>query len=731
MAKTIDGFRKLHLGTDVTDDVPVYLKSQWLRTGLHILGRTGSGKTRLLLAMFQQLLRTRNATIVVVSPKGALGRMARDSVIAAGQGSRMVIFDPSETDPVPGYNPLRPNGLPVETQARAVRDAVLASFGQTSLDRTQQMARCLTMVFVAAREQGLTLVEAEDLLRPNSLTRAAVIPRLRNLQVLEALRYFDGLRETRQDELAASSLARLQAFTLDPLIRRIVTQQANSLALETILKERRILIADLQLCKPLRLADVKLFGRLLVNDLIAHVFNRPEEERGPVYLLIDEVQLFGTEDLTLALDAGRELGLVPIIAHQYLEQLVLEDDNRKLRASVLNDAVTKLIFCNTGFEDLRTLAPELFLAEFDPYAVKDEITHLELDPIEERRKIVTRTASREKSFSEGDTDTVMDGTSETLNTSKTRGVAHMKGRTRATGVTHVRSRSETDGHGSTIGSGESDGTADSDSGGDVQSEALLYDGSLGAQMGFAQPIAYQEGASSVRLHGHSSMHSSSSIEVENEMHADTKAKARAFAKTRASSRARSVTEADTAGTSDTVSQTFGRTKGYQQGHSFGKSISVAETPWYRYAKRRATSSRTFWTVDEHLNNRIIEMMRHATVGTFVLKVPTKPAVMIRAPHVKDPKVRARLVSDVKARMHALPFYSRPEDADAEERARLERLTEQVSTTRNATRLTALPPGARVAATQTRSTMKVSPHASTPVRNTTPRRPAQPRDPGDA
>ncbi len=47
--------------------------------------------------------------------------------------------------------------------------------------------------------------------------------------------------------------------------------------------------------------DVRTLGRLILNNLLAHVFARQAAERSPVFLVIDEVQEFATEDLAEAL----------------------------------------------------------------------------------------------------------------------------------------------------------------------------------------------------------------------------------------------------------------------------------------------------------------------------------------------------------------------------------------------------------------------------------------------
>src|SRR5207237_718662 len=118
---------------------------------------------------------------------------------------------------------LRPSRLSITTQAKAVREAVLSGHGQSGLDQTPQLARYLFLVLAIALARGLSLAEALDLLRPGSALRSQILGELEDPHLFEAFAYFDSLKAQRQDELAASSLARLESLIADPSIRRIVT----------------------------------------------------------------------------------------------------------------------------------------------------------------------------------------------------------------------------------------------------------------------------------------------------------------------------------------------------------------------------------------------------------------------------------------------------------------------------------------------------------------------------
>src|SRR5229473_1928623 len=410
MAKVEPRSKALYLGNEVKSGEPISLRRKWFETHLHVLGPPGSGKTRLLLWIFEYLAQIPSATIILINPKGDLARMARDYALGHGLSKRLVWFDPGDRQFAIGYNPLSPNGLPVATHAKAVREAVRSAWGQSSFDATPQLARLLYLSIAVSLSLGHTLLDALRLLRSGpegSRVRKGLLRALasgtargeRDLIVFleDALAWFDSLAERRQEELAASALARLESFVCDPVIGRIMTQP-RCLNLANLIADHKILLVNLEIGRPLKIDDVKLLGRFLVNDIVSHVFSRHPSPGEPVYLILDEVQTFATRDLCSILDMGRELGLHCVLAHQTLGQLRAEDETGYLYSSVQGCARTKFYFGGSSSEDLEVLVKDACIEQFDPYKVKDEIKTLLLDPFESRRRVVTTGVSTSTSF---------------------------------------------------------------------------------------------------------------------------------------------------------------------------------------------------------------------------------------------------------------------------------------------------------------------------------------------
>ena len=616
----------LHLGTTPPSGGPTRLNLKWLETGVHMVGPTGTGKTRLLLHLFRQLVTLPRATVILLNPKGAIGRMARDLCIQLGFVRRLRVFDPSDQELLPGFNPLRPNGLPIATQAKAVRDALLAGHGQTDIDKTRQLARHMLLCLYAARECGLTLVEAACLLRAGSRLRPRVVATLADPEIREALEHFHRQVPQRQDQLAASTLACLETATMDPLLRDILTR-SNALDLADLMANNGILIADIRQGQPLRPNDVKFLGRLLLNDILAHVFERGIEHPDPVYLLIDEVEMFATEDLCRAFDLAREPGLRTIIAHQHLEQLQLEGGDRRLRVSVDTDLRTKIVFGGLPSAQLHELVPDLFLERWDPCIVKDEITSLEVEPVETTRRSYTFTTGHSRGHTSTDSEatTASSGRSVAHSLAAGRAIAHMLG------TAQSRHRSHTQSHG--LAMSEGDFTSHGSGAGMNSATTVLPDG----QIISTDTASHVDQAASGTSFGTTTMEGEAVTEGESEARSESETWTKNYTE------------------SDTWAQNVGeaRTLGKSTGHSTGTNVatSVTTQPFHELRKRRVPSSRTFLSYDE-FTLECIKLMRGLPQGSFLVKVPGKAPVMVRAPFVPVPKVRARDMAAARARLGA-------------------------------------------------------------------------------
>lgn len=608
--------RSLHLGRNTESGKSVFLGLNWFETHLHVLGPPGSGKTRLLLSIFQQLCRDPRATVVLLNPKGALARNARDWAIGHGQSKRLVWFDPAEPEFVMGYNPLSPNGLPVATHAKAVRESIRSAWGQSSFDETPQLARLLYLAIAVSISLRGTLLDALRLLRSGPSgdhVRRTLLSGLASSEargerdllafLLESLTWFDSLAERRQEELGASSLARLESFVCDPVVSRVLTQP-HCLDLGTLIADHKILLVNLEIGRSLRIDDLKLFGRFIVNDLVNHVFSRKSPDE-PVYLILDEVQNFATHDLCSVLDMGRELGLHCVLAHQNLGQLRGEEKTSYVYDSVTKCARTKFYFGGLGVEDLEILVKDACIEEYDPYKVKDELTTLVLDPIESQRDIVTH------------------GSNVGASAGIARGKSRARNRVNAVGLSESKGKSSTD--------GESTGTTFSS--GHVSGSQL----GLGAGETILPNGEIIETAN--ETDGTSEADSVSQTDSHNETHSRGTHRSSGFHASQAEGEARSTQEV----------RSFNVNR--------GESDSVSRTPFYEYMKEYRVSSRTFESEQEFLTCRLQRIKSQPRAYVF-LKVPGAPGRFLALPWIRTPWISSRARKVGLQLVFDQPFYSR-------------------------------------------------------------------------
>jgi hypothetical protein len=173
--------------------------------------------------------------------------MARDWAFTAGYTKRLLWFDFGDEQPI-GYNPLWQTDLPVATHAKALREAIRSAWGQSSFDQTPQLARLLFLALAVARTLRLTLADAVMMLRSGpsgSSFRQSLLGNLSEPFLYEALSWFDSLNERRQEELSASTLARLEAFVSDPIINRVLTHP-QPLDISAALASNKILVVNLE-----------------------------------------------------------------------------------------------------------------------------------------------------------------------------------------------------------------------------------------------------------------------------------------------------------------------------------------------------------------------------------------------------------------------------------------------------------------------------------------------------
>ncbi|HWO94384.1 MAG TPA: DUF87 domain-containing protein [Dehalococcoidia bacterium] len=338
--------------TGLSLDAPVTLSLDDRRRHLHIIGKTGTGKSTLLYALMLQDLAAGRG-FALLDPHGDLAQSVIDSVPPA-RTNDVLYLNPADLGHPVGFNLLEN----VRPDARALVTAhVVAAFKHVWPDswgpRLEQILR--NSIALLLDTPGSTLLGISRLLVDDAY-RALLLKSCQNPMV--RLFWTQQLAEW-GDSFAAEAISPVQnkvdALLSPPVLRNIIGQPKSTLDLAAIMNGRRVLIANLSKAA-LGEGPAHLLGAFLATAFAQQAEARaaiPERDRVDFYLYADEFQNFATDSFATILSEARKWRLSLTLAHQFLDQL-----SPGLRGAVLGN-VGSLIAFRSGAKDARTIAEEI------------------------------------------------------------------------------------------------------------------------------------------------------------------------------------------------------------------------------------------------------------------------------------------------------------------------------------------------------------------------------------
>ncbi|KAB1116841.1 ATP-binding protein [Micromonospora aurantiaca] len=335
------------------------------RQHVHVVGKTGVGKSTLLLNMILGDIKAGRGT-VVIDPRGDLITDILDR-LPVSYAKKIVIIDPDQENPG-CFNPLDDGGdrhLAVDNLVGIFAKIFQGQWGPR-MDDTMRVA-CLTLM----RHAKPTLSLVPSLLQERDF-RARFTQGLDDPDGLAGFWvWYDGINEQFRGQVIAPVLARLRAFLLRDFVKSVIGNAQSSFDMG------KVLDGGVLLCRLPKGILGEETSRILGSMIVARVWQAaiarasiPEDQRKDASLYIDECHNFltlpGSVGDMLAEARGFRLGLV--LAHQDLAQLPHD-----VAAAVSANARTKLFF-TVDPSDARELSrhtkPELDehdLAHLDVY----------------------------------------------------------------------------------------------------------------------------------------------------------------------------------------------------------------------------------------------------------------------------------------------------------------------------------------------------------------------------
>lgn len=476
------------------DKQRVYINEETRSWHMHVIGSTGTGKSKFLEWMIRGDILAGNG-LCLIDPHGDL----YDEILQWCayknflSDREIILLNPSEGDYVTGFNPFSQGEGEIDAQVNRRIQVTLKAWGMESSDQTPTLERWLRCIFWTLIEQRLSIVEAQYLV---SLDHLDVLERLTarlssSLIAAEWRTLLNDLRYARDPARASkdvmnellSTRNRLFRLLTSPSLMNFMGQIDCNLNLAEIMDSGKILLVNLKPSDRLDDMNARLLGTLLVNQLYETVRRREREglSSRPFYLYIDEFQNFATHDIDKILAEGRKMGLHLIMAHQDLSQV---EEVMSVR-TLLSTARTKVVFGGLNREDAICMVEEMFVHQLDLQEFKEAVTQTKFWPVYDRDQVTTK----------GRSSTTSGGHSSGIGSGSSWGSGSSRGASQADGTGFFGELGAASSFSSfSTSSGRSQSSMDVDSEGwaDTESEAV-------ADVPIYRPVPFEEATQTYTL----------------------------------------------------------------------------------------------------------------------------------------------------------------------------------------------------------------------------------------
>ncbi|MBI3956912.1 MAG: type IV secretion system DNA-binding domain-containing protein [Candidatus Kerfeldbacteria bacterium] len=346
----------------------IFLETDDRRRHTYVIGTTGTGKSVLLANMAIQDIHNGQG-VGVIDPHGSTVETILDN-IPQNRMDDVILFDPSDVERPIGLNMLEA-ATPHEADF-AVQE-MIAIFYKLVTDPSmigpmfEHNMRNAMLTLMANKDYPGTIADIPRIFTDTAFQRYAVSkvtdPVVRAFWEKEMAKTTD----YHKSEMLGYLISKVGRFVENAMMRNIIGQAGSGFNFRQIMDGRKIFLVNLSKGK-IGEVNSNLLGLILVAKLQMAALARadmPEHDRTDFYLYIDEFQNFITDSIAIILSEARKYRLNLILAHQYIGQLVVNNDTR-VRDAVFGNVGTIVSF-RVGVDDAETLAQQLapYVTEFD------------------------------------------------------------------------------------------------------------------------------------------------------------------------------------------------------------------------------------------------------------------------------------------------------------------------------------------------------------------------------
>ncbi len=347
-------------------EVLIKIKKADRRRHIYVIGKSGVGKSVLIANMAKQDIRNGEG-VCVIDPHGDLVEDIL-TCIPKERIDDVIYFNPSDTERPMGLNMLE--AKTEEQKDFAVQEMIAIFYKLFPPEMIGPMfehnMRNVMLTLMSDLENPGTIAEIPRMFTDPDFQKQWIIklkdPIVRAFWEKEMAKTTD----FHKSEMLGYLISKVGRFVENEMMRNIIGQTHSGFDFREAMDKKKILLINLTKGRTGEV-NSNLLGLIIVSKLQMAAMARadlPEEERHDFYLYIDEFQNFITDSIATILSEARKYRLNLIIAHQYMGQLVQNNDT-KIRDAVLGNAGTVISF-KIGVEDAELLAKE-FAPVFNEY----------------------------------------------------------------------------------------------------------------------------------------------------------------------------------------------------------------------------------------------------------------------------------------------------------------------------------------------------------------------------
>ncbi|MBU0598369.1 type IV secretion system DNA-binding domain-containing protein [Patescibacteria group bacterium] len=355
-------------------ETEIRIKENDRRRHVYVIGKSGVGKSVLLSNMIIQDIQEGKG-VGVVDPHGDLISAVMQH-IPKERAEDVVHFCPSDIERPVGLNMLE--AVTPEEKDFAVQEMIAIFYKLFPPEMIGPMfehnMRNVMLTLMEDTESPGTIAEIPRMFTDTAFQKYKVQkvkdPMVRSFWEKEMAKTSD----FHKSEMLGYLISKVGRFVENAMIRNIIGQPKSGFNFNDIMNNKKILLVNLAKGTTGEV-NSNLLGLIIVSKLQMAAMRRaalPEEQRKDFYLYIDEFQNFVTDSIATILSEARKYRLDLTIAHQYVSQLVRENNDTQIRDAVFGNVGTLVAF-RVGVEDAEILAKE-----FEPIFNEYDVINVEM-----------------------------------------------------------------------------------------------------------------------------------------------------------------------------------------------------------------------------------------------------------------------------------------------------------------------------------------------------------------